>query len=63
MPSRDMNREAAGAGLYNNEYYELDKIKIVTVEQILNGDRLRIPLIADVIKKAVQHSNPLQLTL
>jgi len=52
-PTRDMRQEAAAAGLYSNEYMrDVDKIKIVTVEQMLAGERLQLPLTADVLKRA-----------
>lgn len=54
-PTKDMRQEAAGAGLYNSEYMrDIEKIKIVTVQQILNGERLGIGLAANVLRKAEQ---------
>ena len=52
-PTRDMRQEAAAAGLYSNEYIRgVEKIKIVTVEQILSGERLSVPLVTDALKRA-----------
>lgn len=64
-PTRDMNKEAAAAGFYNSEYIrQLEKIKIVTVAQILNGERLRrLPLMVSAAKKATQNADTIQMTL
>lgn len=51
-PTKDMTAEAASAGFYDNGYIRTEKIKIVTVKELLNGERLRIPLLADAHKKA-----------
>jgi site-specific DNA-methyltransferase (adenine-specific) len=52
-PTKDMRLEAASAGFYRNEYMRgVEKIRIVTIEQMLLGERLSIPLAADVLKKA-----------
>ena len=60
-PTSDMIKEAAVAGFYNSDYVrDIEKIKIVTIEQILKhpgGERLdkRLSgLAADVLKKAEQ---------
>jgi len=63
-PTRDMKQEAASAGTYSNEYVQgIEKIKIVTVEQILDGECLRLPLMMDVVKKATQSTDATQMTL
>ena len=48
-----MQKEAASAGFYESKYAAgtFEKIKIVTVEEILEGKRLAIPLIAEAVKK------------
>jgi len=52
-PTKDMRREAAAAGFYRNEHMrDIEKIKIVTVEKILAGERLNMVSAADVLKKA-----------
>jgi site-specific DNA-methyltransferase (adenine-specific) len=51
-PSKDMRQEAAGAGTYKNEHISVDRIKIVSIKQIMEGARLNIPLATDVVKKA-----------
>ena len=52
-PTKDMKQEAAAAGLYNSENAgEIEKIKIVTIKQILNGERLNVRLATDVLKKS-----------
>ncbi|MCL2054273.1 MAG: restriction endonuclease [Oscillospiraceae bacterium] len=53
-PTKDMRSEAAQAGLYSNEFTKFDKIKIVTIQQILDGERIKIALATDVVKKAEQ---------
>ena len=63
-PTKDMKQEAAAAGFYSNEYMrDIEKIKIVTIEQILAGERLNIPLAADVLKKAEQATDDNQISL
>ena len=63
-PTKDMKQEAAAAGFYNSDYMGgIEKIKIVTVEQIVNGERLSIPLAADVLKKAEQATDDNQISL
>ena len=50
-----MKQEAAISGFYNSDYMaNIEKMKIITVQQILNGERMSIPLAADVLKKAAQ---------
>jgi site-specific DNA-methyltransferase (adenine-specific) len=52
-PTKDMRQEAGAAGFYRNDYINgIEKLKIVTVEELFNGARLSVPLVADVIKKA-----------
>jgi site-specific DNA-methyltransferase (adenine-specific) len=57
-PTKDMLKEAAVAGFYTDKYYNrnFDKIKIITIEQMLAGDRVEFPLIADPLKKAEANS-------
>jgi len=63
-PTKDMKQEAAVAGVYNSEYMQdIDKIQIVTIGQILKGERLGIPLAADVLKKAGMAVNDNQMTI
>jgi site-specific DNA-methyltransferase (adenine-specific) len=53
-PTKDMISEAKSAGFYINPLngYQIEKIKIVTIQQIINGERLNLPMILDVLKKA-----------
>ena len=52
-PSAGMKKEAAAAGFYGSDYMrDIEKIKIVSVEQILKGERVSIALAADVLKRA-----------
>jgi len=63
-PTKDMKQEAAAAGFYSDEYRRgIEKLKIITVEQILTGERLRIPLAEEVLKKAESADNNEQVTL
>ncbi len=53
-PTKPMNIEAVKMGKYINPLttQEYDKISIVTIKEILVGDRLNIPTNIDVLKKA-----------
>jgi site-specific DNA-methyltransferase (adenine-specific) len=52
-PTKDMKQEAAAAGFYSNDYMvNIEKIKIVTIKQMFDGERLNVPIAADVVKKA-----------
>jgi len=51
-PSKDMKQEAALAGNYSNDFMSVPKIKIVTIQEILDDEKLNVPLVADVVKKA-----------
>ncbi|MCL2003250.1 MAG: restriction endonuclease [Oscillospiraceae bacterium] len=65
-PTKDMIKEAALAGAYKNIHMPraVEKIKIVTIEQILNKERLSIPLTEEVLKKAqITGEDAEQLTL
>ena len=63
--TKDMTQEAIAAGFYKNEYMQndIEKIKIVTVEQILSGERLNILFVADVLKKAESVNDDTQIKL
>ncbi|MCL2109861.1 MAG: restriction endonuclease, partial [Oscillospiraceae bacterium] len=52
-PTKDMKQEAAAAGIYKNPFMgDVEKIKIVTIKQIIKGELLSVPIIADSVKKA-----------
>jgi site-specific DNA-methyltransferase (adenine-specific) len=53
-PTKGMTERAAAAGLYKNEHFPraIEKIKIVTAEEILAGERLNVPLPVDSYKRA-----------
>ena len=51
-PTKDMQKEAALAGAYSTEHMSIERIKIVTIDQMMKGERLSIPLSADVVKRA-----------
>ncbi|MCL2109812.1 MAG: restriction endonuclease [Oscillospiraceae bacterium] len=56
-PTKDMLKEAASAGTYVNEFMQsIEKIKIVTVKAILDGERLNVPLAVNPLKKAEKSS-------
>lgn len=44
-PSREMVKEAAGAGFYRSELWneEYPRVQILTIEQLLNGARVQMP--------------------
>lgn len=53
-PTKDMVIEAKQAGKYKNKLFnmEYEKIKIVTVQDILNGQRLILPSMPKILKEA-----------
>jgi len=55
QPSRGMTQEAKEAGFYQNPLMagqNFDRVQIVTVEDMLEGKRLTLPMTHDVLKKA-----------
>lgn len=59
-PTGAMVREAKTAGFVDNDLMAvpLDKIKIVTVDEILAGERLQLPLSIPVVKSAQRKRSP-----
>jgi len=60
-PTASMIQEARAAGSYQSElsHQKFNRLQIVTVQEILNGERLNVPLTHDVLKRAkAQSSNP-----
>lgn len=54
-PSRGMIQEAKSAGVYKNPFMAgqtFDKLQIVTIQDMLEGKRLALPLTHEVLKKA-----------
>ncbi len=48
-----MKQEAKEAGTFKPEMFQpFDKLQIVTVQQILDGARMNLPLVEEVTKKA-----------
>ena len=48
-----MIQEAKEAGTFKPEMYQaFDKLQIVTVQEILDGERINLPLMEEVSKKA-----------
>ena len=54
-PSKPMIQEAKEAGTFKPEMFQsFDKIQIVTVQEILDGLRMTLPLMEQVTKKALK---------
>jgi hypothetical protein len=52
-PTGPMKLEAKEAGPFKPEYHtSFDRLQIVTVQEILNGARISLPLMEEVTKKA-----------
>ena len=52
-PTKPMVQEAKEAGTFKPEMFQpFDKLQIVTVQQILDGERMNLPLMEEVTKKA-----------
>lgn len=60
-PSRPMLEEARRAGQFKGDFATFDRLQIVTVQQILDGARMRLPLLAEVAKRARSKSDAKQL--
>ncbi len=54
-PTAPMRQESKAAGQFKPENFEaFDKLQIVTVQEILNGARMNLPLMEEVTKKALK---------
>ncbi len=55
-PTKPMLEEARVAGTHRNSLtgQEFDKLQIITIQQMLDGERLKLPLGLDVVKSAVR---------
>lgn len=52
-PTKPMIQEAKEAGQFKPEHYNaFDRLQIVTVQQILDGERMNLPLKEEVTKRA-----------
>lgn len=52
-PTKPMIQEAKEAGKFKPEMFpEIDRLQIVTVQDILDGQRMNLPLMEEVVKKA-----------
>jgi len=52
-PTKPMVQEGKEAGTFKPEMFQpFDKLQIVTVQQILDGQRMKLPLMEEVTKKA-----------
>ncbi|MFZ1702003.1 MAG: hypothetical protein WBO10_14005 [Pyrinomonadaceae bacterium] len=59
-----MVQEAKEAGTFKPEFFQpFDKLQIVTVQQILHGERMNLPLMEEVTKKAQKASKTKQTGL
>ncbi|GHT68040.1 restriction endonuclease subunit M [Bacteroidia bacterium] len=65
-PTKDMLQEAKAAGIYHNSLInsEIERIQIVSIERIIKGERMTLPMVQDVLKKAQPQAqnNQLQIT-
>ncbi|HLA96391.1 MAG TPA: hypothetical protein VK612_11775 [Pyrinomonadaceae bacterium] len=63
-PTKPMIQEAKEAGQFKPEYHTaFDRLQIVTVQQILDGARMNLPLMEEVAKKAQKSKKNDQPTL
>jgi site-specific DNA-methyltransferase (adenine-specific) len=56
-PTKPMLEEARQAGQFKGDFATFDRLQIVTVQQILDGERMRLPLLAEVAKRAKAKSD------
>ncbi|AEX84747.1 DNA methyltransferase [Marinitoga phage MPV1] len=61
-PTRPMLKEAISAGKYKPKYSEdsIPKVRIITIEQLLNGQKLYIPLQRKYSRKAPRRKEPVK---
>ncbi len=63
-PTKPMIQEAKEAGTFKPEMFQpFDKLQIVTVQEILDGERMNLPLVEEVTKKAQKAKKDDQPTL
>ena len=63
-PTKPMLLEAKEAGHFKPEYHTaFDRLQIITVQQILDGGRMSLPLMEEVTKKARKGTTAEQPTL
>jgi site-specific DNA-methyltransferase (adenine-specific) len=60
-PTKPMLEEARQAGQFKGEFATFDRLQIVTVQQILDGERMHLPLLAEVAKRAKSRSDAKQM--
>jgi DNA modification methylase len=60
-PTKPMLEEARQAGQFKGDFATFDRLQIVTVQQILDGERMRLPLLAEVAKRARSKSDAKQM--
>jgi site-specific DNA-methyltransferase (adenine-specific) len=58
-PTSAMTKEAKGAGKFTGEFATFDRLQIVTVQQILDGSRMNLPMY-EVARKAKATSDATQ---
>ncbi len=63
-PSREMEREAASAGLYETGGMRFPRVQILTAEQVIEGKRPQVPFgFTEGFKKAAKEQSGIQATL
>jgi len=60
-PTKPMLEEARQAGQFKGDFATFERLQIVTVQQILDGERMRLPLLAEVAKRAKSKSDAKQM--
>ncbi|HYP02327.1 MAG TPA: DNA methyltransferase, partial [Pyrinomonadaceae bacterium] len=61
-PTAPMRKETKQAGQFKGDFSTFDRLQIVTVQEILDGERMSFPMYAEVVKKARGDSGAQQLT-
>jgi hypothetical protein len=53
-PTKPMKQEAKQVGWYQNQLtgQKFDRLQLVTTDEILNGQRMALPLVHEVLKRA-----------
>ena len=51
-PTKPMTQEAKQAGQFKGDFATIERLKIVTVQKILDGVRMNLPMYSEVVKKA-----------
>ncbi len=63
-PTKPMIAEAKSAGQFRTEHYPaFDRLQIITVQDILDGNRMNLPLMEEVTKRAQRAKADAQIGL